>query len=306
MSALVTTDLEALLQLRADARGFSLKPGQPAHSLLAGRHASRLRGRGLAFEELRRYVPGDDVRAIDWRATARLRATQVRVYSEERERAVLLVVDQRRAMFFGSRRAMKSVTAAELAALAAWRALGAGDRVGGIVFGDTELIEFAPHRSRNRVLRVLHEVVRLNQALPRATKGETTVTLDDALQAALRHRAHDQLVVLISDLGGAGEETGRLATELAAHNDVLAIVVYDPLGASLDARAGMCADIDGEHFELPADPRFTAAFRREFARIADGWGQTFRTLRVPVLPVSAAEPPAGQLRRLFGHATASP
>ena len=77
----------------------------------------RLRGRGLSFEELRHYQPGDDVRLIDWRATARRGSAHVRVYNEERERPVLVVVDQRFPMFFGSRRAMKSVVAAELAAL---------------------------------------------------------------------------------------------------------------------------------------------------------------------------------------------
>ena len=111
------TTLDELILLKADARGFCFLPRQPVHSLLAGRHASRLRGRGLAFEELRHYRQGDDVRTIDWKATARLRSPHVRVYNEERERPVLLVVDQRRPMFFGSRRAMKSVAAAEVAAL---------------------------------------------------------------------------------------------------------------------------------------------------------------------------------------------
>ena len=117
MPAQVTTTLDSLLRLKSEARGFSFLPRQPVSSLLAGRHASRLRGRGLAFEELRHYNQGDDVRTIDWKATARLRSPQVRVYSEERERPVLLVVDQRRPMFFGSRRAMKSVAAAEITAL---------------------------------------------------------------------------------------------------------------------------------------------------------------------------------------------
>ena len=89
------------------------------HSILAGRHASRLRGRGLNFEEIRRYLPGDDTRNMDWKVTARMRKPHVRVYTEERDRPCLLVVDQRQSMFFGTRRCMKSVAAAEVAALAA-------------------------------------------------------------------------------------------------------------------------------------------------------------------------------------------
>ena len=91
-------------------------------SVLSGRYASRLRGRGLNFEEIRRYLPGDDVRTMDWKVTARTRSPHVRVYTEEKDRAVLLIVDQRINMFFGTRDKLKSVTAAELAALGAWRA----------------------------------------------------------------------------------------------------------------------------------------------------------------------------------------
>ena len=89
--------------------------------MLHGRHASRLRGRGHNFEELRGYVSGDDIRNVDWKATARSGEPHIRVYIEERDRPVLLLIDQRHNMFFGTRRAMKSVVAAEAAALAAWR-----------------------------------------------------------------------------------------------------------------------------------------------------------------------------------------
>src|SRR5262249_32196007 len=117
----VYTTLDDLVRLKFSARNFSFLPRQPIHSLLAGRHASRLRGRGLNFEEIRRYQPGDDIRQIDWKVTVRTRKTHSRVFTEERERTVLLLVDQRRTMFFGSVKNMKSVTAAEAAALAAWR-----------------------------------------------------------------------------------------------------------------------------------------------------------------------------------------
>jgi uncharacterized protein (DUF58 family) len=297
----VQTTLEALVLLRAEARGFSFLPRQPVSSLLAGRHASRVRGRGLAFEELRPYHQGDDIRSMDWRATARLRAPHVRVYTEERERPVLLVVDQRRTMFFGSRRAMKSVTAAEVAALGAWRALATGDRVGGIVFNDEELIDLPPHRSQTRVLRLLHAVVRLNRALAGPSgPAAARVTLNQALEAALRRAAHDHLVVLISDHDGADGETQRLATQLAAHNDMLAVAVYDPLGASLQGRPGMVASDRGVLFELPAGAAFGAAFQQAFAARLDQWTEIFRGLRVPVIPISTAAAPAEQLRDLFG------
>lgn len=302
MSAHVAIALDDLIRLKADAHGFSFLPRQPVTSLLAGRHASRLRGRGLAFEELRHYAPGDDVRIIDWKATARLRSPQVRVYSEERERPILLVVDQRRPMFFGSRRAMKSVTAAEIAGLGAWRGLSTGDRVGGILFSDDEIVDLHPHRSQARVLRVLHELVRLNQMLAEPSEAAAgQVTLNQALEAARRRAVHDYLVVLISDLDGADDETQHLATEIAAHNDMLVVAIYDPLGASLQGRPGMVAVDRGVTYSIPAGEGFADSFRQTFAARLDQWADIFRALRVPVLPISTAEPPARQLRNLFGQ-----
>lgn len=305
MSARVTITLEELVLLKADARGFSFLPRQPVSSLLAGSHASRLRGRGLAFEELRHYHQGDDVRTIDWKATARLRSTYIRVYSEERERPVLLVVDQRRPMFFGSRRAMKSVAAAEVAALAAWRVLRTRDRVGGIVFNEAEIVEISPHRSQTQVLRMLHEVVRLNHDLAERTMPAGPFTLNQALEAALRRANHDHLVVLISDFDGADDETQRLATRIAAHNDMLAVAIYDPLGASLQPQPGMFVEAGGERVPLPLDPGFPAAFQRAFAQRLDEWTDIFRALRAPVIPITTAEPPARQLRALFGQRSAA-
>lgn len=305
MSARVTITLDELFQVKADAHGFSFLPRQPVSSLLAGRHASRLRGRGLAFEELRHYNPGDDVRTIDWKATARLRSTYVRVYSEERERPVLLVVDQRRPMFFGSRRAMKSVTAAEVAALGAWRVLNARDRVGGIVFNEAEIVDISPHRSQTQVMRMLHEVVRLNHALAEKAAPTGAVTLNHAIEAALRRAKHDHLVVLISDFDGADEETQRLATLIAAHNDMLAVAIYDPLGASLQPQPGMVVEVGGARVALPLDAGFPAAFQRAFTQRLDEWTEIFRALQVPVLPISTAEPPADQLRSLFGQRIAA-
>lgn len=301
MTARVKIELQQLIQLKADARGFSFLPRQPVHSLLAGRHASRLRGRGLAFEELRRYAQGDDIRTIDWRATARLRSPHVRVYTEERERPVLLIVDQRSTMFFGSRRTMKSVAAAELAALGAWRSLQSGDRVGGIIFNDEEAIDLRPKRSQTAVLRILHEVARLNQLLTEDHQRTGTITLNTALKAAVRRVKHDHLVVVISDLHGANDDTRRLATQLAAHNDVLIVAVYDPLGASLQNLPGMIASTSTGLCALPADSAFPATFRQMFSDRLDQWRLIFQALQVPVLPVSTTEPAVQQIRDLFGQ-----
>jgi len=305
MSARISITLEDLILLKADARGFSFLPKQPVSSLLSGRHASRLRGRGLSFEELRPYHEGDDFRTIDWKATARLRSTQVRVYSEERERPVLLVVDQRSPMFFGSRRAMKSVVAAELAALGAWRAFHSGDRVGGIVFNESEVVEVRPHRSQARVLNLFHEIVRQNRLLASESPATGCKTLNDALQSASHVANHDHLVVLLSDLDGADAQTQRLSTLIAARNDMLVAAIYDPLGASLAGSPGMMATDRGQSWEIPAHDAFAGKFQQAFQQRLDEWEEIFRNLKVPVMPVSTSVSPVQQVRSLFGHRPAA-
>ncbi len=301
MPAHITIDIDDLVMLKADARSFSFLPRQPVHSLLAGRHASRLRGRGLSFRELRHYQQGDDIRTIDWKATARLRSPYVRTYDEERERPVLFVVDQRSPMFFGSRRAMKSVAAAEATALGAWRTLDAGDRVGGVVFNESEVVLVRPHRSQTRVLHLLQEVVRLNHRLAAADPPVGSITINDVLERVLQCAKHDHLVVLVSDLDGANERTRELATRLAAHNDILVVAVYDPLGASLVGDADMLANDRGEIIEIPRDRKFAEAFRQSFQRRLDEWTKIFHTIKVPVLPISTSDPVSDQIRELFGH-----
>lgn len=296
----IQISLEEMLLLKAEARGFSLQPRQPVSSLLAGRHASRLRGRGLAFEELRQYHQGDDVRTIDWKATARLRSPQVRVYSEERERPVLFVIDQRSPMFFGSQRAMKSVAAAELVAIGAWRALDSGDRVGGIVFNEQEIVQVRPHRSQTRVLQLFHETVRFNQRLTGSEAIPGTHTLNDALRIAASVANHSHLVVVVSDMDGADQQTEKLTTQIAAHNDVLVVAVYDPLGAALVGSPGMIATDRGQAWDIPDSSHFSKAFLQSFQERLDKWTQLFHNLRIPVLPITTAVSVATQIRSLLG------
>lgn len=295
--------LDDLLRLKHRAKGFSFLPRQPVHSLLAGRHASRLRGRGLNFEELRHYFEGDDTRSIDWLATARLGSPHVRVYSEERDRPVLLIVDQRSTMFFGSRRAMKSVVAADAAAVAAWRVTSLGDRVGAIVFGDEEMIEIKPQGRDIGVVRVLSEVVRQNQALGHATSPEAAPQqLNEALRRAARMATHDWLVCLISDASGEDDETARLVTQLCAHNDVLAIYVHDPLeGALPDVGPAVFSASTGLVEVDTSSPHLRTGFSDDHAAWRTRLANLSRRRAIPVLPISTDRDVPQQLRELIGR-----
>ena len=294
-------NLDDLVRVRFKARDFSFMPRQPVTSILSGRYASRLRGRGLNFEELRRYLPGDDVRTIDWRVTARTRQPHVRVYTEEKDRSVLLLVDQRSNMFFGSRDRMKSVTAAELAALGAWRALDVGDRVGAVVFNDTEVTDIRPQRSQQTVMSILGTVVQMNQRLRVGSGIEPNPgMLNEALRKAVRLAPHDVLVVIVSDFFGVDAETERLSANLAAHNDVLGLLVHDPLrlnphGHSIsvsDGRLQMQMDLANKNVR----EKLAEDYRLEQERIT----HFLKKLSAPLLLVSNEGDVVKQVRRLLG------
>ena len=204
----IHVSLAHLRSLEGAAKGLSFLPRQPSASSLNGRHASRLRGRGLNFEELRDYLPGDDIRSIDWKASARTGVPHVRVFTEERDRPALLVVDQRMSMYFGSVLNLKSVTAAAEASYAAFRILAAGDRVGGIVFDDERQREFVPNRSRRTVYAFLQEIAEFNAGLhaDRASLASAG-SLNQVLEATARLAHHDHMVFILSDFDGIDEST---------------------------------------------------------------------------------------------------
>lgn len=295
--------VESLVALEASAMDFTFLRKQPVNRLLGGRHASQMRGRGLAFEELRQYLPGDDIRTIDWRVTARTGKHFVRVYDEEKDRPALIVVDQRMNMFFGSRMMMKSVIAAETAALCAWRVMNLGDRVGGFVFNDSRIDELRPHRSRAAVIELAGMMARQNaelHAVSNAPRGGGQ--LDLVLEAVANVAHHDHLVVVVSDFDGHGARTRDLLLRLTISNDVLAVLVYDPFLLDLPETGQIVVSGGSLQAALPLAHGKVRSGIAEFARKRGeellAWQQD---LGLPMLLVSTAEETAPQLRRMLGQ-----
>ncbi len=218
---------------------------------------------------------------------------------------MLLIVDQRSTMFFGSRHAMKSVAAAEVAALSAWRATSLGDRVGAVVFGDAEIVEVKPQARDVGATRVIGEVVRQNLALangPVPGQGNPD-GLNEALRRAQRLATHDWLVCLITDVAGAGDETKHLVTQISAHNDVLTVFISDPLEAQLPDVGKAVFSFGDRKIEVDTgSDKLTSRFattRAEWsARVTD----LSRRRAIPVLPISTERDVADQLRELIGRA----
>lgn len=301
VKAKVHISLEELVKLQFDQHRFSFLPKQPIHSLLSGRHASRLRGRGLLFEELRHYRPGDDIRSMDWRATARMKKPHVRVYSEERERTVLLLVDQRTSMHFGSRRATKAAAACELAALGAWHVLNAKDRIGAIIFNDNETAYVPPHRSRAAVHNICGELERINKKLDIKANADNPSALNEALQLAAGQAKHDTLIVLVTDCHGADAETRKIVTRIAQHNDMLAVLVYDPLGIRLPGIAGLEVTDGRTRTTIPSGIGFQKKFEEVFAERGQLIRDRFSALKIPVLPICTHDPVVDQVLSALGY-----
>lgn len=300
----VHTSLDELVAMQWLRGVPGLTGRQPPSSLLAGRHASRLRGRGLIFEDLREYRPGDDVRRIDWRATARTGRTHTRVYGEERERPVLLVVDQRLGMFFGSQVQMKSVTAAETASAIAWQVLAGGDRIGATVFGDSRIGDLPPRRSRKTVLRLLQTLVDFNAALG-VDRGiePAPAQLDHVLTQVAARTSHDWLIVLISDFQGIGPSTREHVARLTRHNDVVAILIWDRSALSIpDVPHAILGDGRRQaDFDLTR-PAVRAAFHGLLDQRDDFLGRLRRELAVPCLSIDTGGDVPRQLARALGQA----
>jgi uncharacterized protein (DUF58 family) len=299
---LVYVSLAQLMALEFKARDLSFLARQPRGSILAGNHASRLRGRGLNFDELRRYQPGDDLRHLDWRASLRTGKPVVRTFTEERDRPALIVVDQRMSMFFGSQRSFKSALGAELAALAAWMVFNAGDRVGGLVFNDQRIDSIAPLRSRKRVEALLSRIAEQNQALSAANPdAEDEDQLDKVLQRCLALAGHDHLICIVSDFAGAGERTLQLMRQLSAHNDVIALQVYDPLAMKLPNNGRLLVTQGELQVELAVEKRNVRQPLGDFlsGRLQDV-ADLLRRSQVPLMMFSTAEEAHAQLRAELG------
>lgn len=299
--AYVTIDDLAALEPIACDLTFLRKA--PVRRLLAGRHESRMRGRGLSFEELRTYMPGDDVRTIDWRVTARTGQPFVRVYDEEKDRPGLIIVDQRVNMFFGSRRTMKSVAAAEVAALCAWRVMALGDRVGGMVFNDAGQEVVRPHRSREAVMRFANAIaVKNNELSAMSNATRTPGQLDTVLNKVAAVARHDHLIIVVSDFDGHGPATRDLLMKMSVANDIIAILIYDPFLLELPRRGDMVVSSGTLQAELQfgrSNVRDAVdSFARSSGRDLLSWQ---KEMGLPMLPISAAEEVAPQLRTLLGQ-----
>ncbi|MCF6226487.1 MAG: DUF58 domain-containing protein [Xanthomonadales bacterium] len=221
-----------LIALEGRCRRRHLPAMRPARSALAGPHESRFRGRGVDYLESRIYLPGDDIRNMDWRVTARTGKAHTKVFQEERERPVIMVVDRNPGMFFATRGQLKTVMAAKIATAMAWTAARRGDRTGGVIYGGGVHHELRPRGGRRGVLRLIQQLERWCNPEP---LPEQTDPLADSLKRLRNVIRPGSLVVIISDFYRLDDDCNRHISRLAQHNDLVGCQLLDPIEQAMPA-----------------------------------------------------------------------
>jgi uncharacterized protein (DUF58 family) len=200
-------------------RKIEITTNRLATEQLSGNYTSFYKGQGLAFREVRKYQPGDDVRTIDWNVSARMDDTYVKVFVEEREMTVMLVVDLSASEQFGTRRSSKMRLAAEVAALCAFSAIKHNDRVGLILSTDVVEKIVPPKKGQKHVLRVVREIL---GAAPEHTGTDLKVALETLYRVARRR----SVAFVLSDFFTSGYE--RALSLASARHDVIPLMLVDP------------------------------------------------------------------------------
>lgn len=219
----VTITLEELLALRHAANKLHLPQKKISSNSQQGSFQSSFRGRGMDFVETRAYQPGDDIRTINWAVTARTGKPHTKIYQQERDRPVYLIVDFAASMFFGTRIAFKSVIAAQVASLLAWAGLKQGDRVGGLLLKkDYQLL--TPSRRKNNLLELFNHLVK--RVAPEEP-GPTDYA--GAFRHLRKHIKSGSLIYFISDYYFLNEELGQELQQFAKLNEINHLFIYDPL-----------------------------------------------------------------------------
>ena len=301
----VTISQAGLIRLSGPARAIALDVLR-VRSLQTGAYVSHFRGRGMEFDESRPYQPGDDPRSIDWRVTARSTTAYTKLFREERERPVLVMVDLRSNMHFATRGCFKSVNASRAAALLSWAAHHRGDRLGGLIFGDTTHRELKPRLGRQAALRFLHELVEHRDwlASERAEPDDRDAPLTMAMASLRRVARPGSLVVILSDFVGFTRAAQSYLSSVARHNEVLAVFLSDPLERRLPPPGRYRLVHDDE--EIAIDTFARAArddYRTAFAERERELEKFCQRYGVHLLPLSTDDDPVSALQTALGRRT---
>ncbi len=293
----INIDLDALIALRDEAQSLLWRSPRSARAHRQGSQGSRQQGRGIDFAETRMYQAGDDIRHIDWHATLRTQHTHTKLFHEEKERPIWLLVDHNPSMYFATRKAFKSVIAARAAALCAWAFSAAGERVGGMVFSGQQHFCIPPKDRLHALLPFLKQLADSSQK-PAAAKNAKSLSI--ALDQLLRRNPHGGLILIFSDFWQGPSDLTRSLRALAQKNTCIAICIHDPLEYALP-EAGYYAVSDGTdtetlncyHRELKQQYQSQAEQRQQHLH------KTLQSLNIQTLEISTQDDLIQSLKTIF-------
>lgn len=282
-------------KLGAFARHARSKPPRGT----AGGILSKHKGRGMEFDEVRHYQAGDDIRAIDWRVTARTGSPHTKLFREEQERPVFIVTDLSLTQFFGTQLLFKSVQSCHLAAALAWQAQQRGDRVGGLIGNGFSHIERRPQARQQSVLQYLHGLLEVHQQSLSLWQQQTAAAnqqpmLVESAQRLLKLAKPGSEIYFISDFANADEQFFRLCRGLKQHCQVQAFLTHDPfeqaLPSSQHEQQLLLSDGHQRQQINLASPQQVRQYQQQaeihFAQVQ----QQFEQMHIQLRSVSAAEP----------------
>ncbi len=262
-------------------------------SVLSGQYHSVFKGRGMAFSEVRQYQPGDEVRTIDWNVTARMNDAFVKVFTEERELTVMLLLDVSASETFGSRKQSKAEIAAEVAAQVAFSAISNGDRVGLILFSDRVEKVVPPRKGRSHVLRLISDILSFQ---PQGTKTDLACGLTYLTQISKRK----SVAFFISDFIAKGFE--KPLRIVARKHDLVPVVLVDPFEEKFPSLGLVdLEDVEtGERMTVDtSDFRIRARFMKYMAARREERTTLFRRLKLDSVELNAGDEYAQALQRFF-------
>ncbi|MDW5287654.1 DUF58 domain-containing protein [Formosa sp. PL04] len=292
--------LEHLLQYEWLNTVLNFNVGQQkSNSVLSGRYASRLRGRGLDFEESRPYVIGDDIRNIDWKVTAKTGITHTKVFTEEKEKPAFIFVDQTPTMGFGSVLKTKAVVAGELAAIAAYKILKGGDRIGGLVMKDETYDLLTPKRDQRNMLQFFQKIVDANQDIYNRKDFDFSESLKSMIAKLNNIITHDYLVIIISDFHRYNNEMIQYLSAMSQHNDVVLIKVFDPMEEELPSEKMTLTNNEKQISISKKKEKIIKDLKSDFKTNYDGFKQDIEKYNITLFKINTVDPLEEQLVNVF-------
>ena len=294
-----------LISLNRDARQLPLNSAS-IRAQFNGQYLSTFKGRGMEFDESRPYQPGDDIRAMDWRVTARTGKAHSKVFREERERPVLLWVDYRQPMFFGTQQHFKSVLASKVAALLAWSTANHGDRLGGLIFSETEHVELRPSRGKSASLHFIKQLAQHSAWNNANIESAHTKSAADALGRLQRVNKPGSLIFLISDFRNMDDLGWSKLSQLNRHSDVVLISIHDPLEQQLPPAGNYKISDGNKELNLNTyNKKQRQQYQQRFLSQQSKLKNTARKMGMHFLSISTADDILSTLQKQLGLKTPS-